>query len=193
MERHEKQRNRRNQYPNAETARHTAADITGDDNMRRHRRHQQLFNIALKLGAEERRGDVSVGVGDHCHHNQARHDKLHIAEAVHIADARTDQVAENNKIERHGDHRRHQRLDPDAGKTVDLLGPDTLQRHPVQMCHAFTPLPCTRLTNSSSRRFALLRMLSTCTPCALSWPKTLFRPCSRITSTSSVEASTRRY
>ncbi len=136
LERHKEQRNRRDQHTDAQTARHPAADVARDDNVSRHRRHQQLFNVALELGAEERRGHVGVGVGDHRHHDQAGHDKLHIGEAVHLTDPRANQVAEDNKVESHGDHRRHQRLDPDAHEAVDLFGPNTFQRHPVKLHHA---------------------------------------------------------
>ena len=191
LERHKEQRHRGHQDAHAQPARHPAAHIAGDNHVRRHRCHQQLLNVALKLGAEERRGDVGVSVGDHRHHDQARHDKLHIGKAMHLADARADQVAENHEVQGHGDHRRHQRLHPDAHKTVDLFGPDAFQRDPIKLHHADSPFrSCTRVTNSSSRRLALLRILSTCTPWALSCAKTLLIPCSRRTSTSSVEVST---
>ena len=40
-------------YTYAQSSRYPAAHVAGDNHMRRHWRHQQLFNIALKLGAEE--------------------------------------------------------------------------------------------------------------------------------------------
>ena len=59
-------------------------------------------------------------------------------------------------------NRRHQGLHPDTHKAVDLFRPDTFQRDPVKMRHALSPcLSCTRETNSSSSRFALLRILKT--------------------------------
>ena len=54
MERHKEQRYRRHQNAHADAARHAAADVAGNHDMGRHRRHQQLFYVALKLGAEER-------------------------------------------------------------------------------------------------------------------------------------------
>src|SRR5471032_588435 len=109
---------------------------------------------------------------------------------MHTADLRADQITKDDKIQRHGDHRRNQRLDPDTPKPVNLFQPDTFQSHPIQLRHYFfSSLPFTSVTNSSSRRFALLRILNTCTPCLLSWLNREFSPCSSITSTSSVDVS----
>src|SRR5690606_13669270 len=113
---------------------------------------------------------------------------------MHFANTGTNQITEDDEIQRHGDHGRDQRLDPDAHKAVNFFRPDTFQRHPVKMRHACSPLlSWTSETNSSSSRLALFRILNTCTPCALSCENTLLIPCSRRTSTSSVDVSTRRY
>ena len=162
LERDEEQRNRRDQDPYAQPARHAATHVTGDDDVRRHRCHQQFFNVALEFGAKERRRHVGVGVGDHRHHDQTRYDKLHVGKAVHFTNAGANQVTKDNEIERHSDDRRHQGLHPDTHKAVNLFRPDALQRDPVKMRHALSPcLSCTRETNSSSSRFALLRILNT--------------------------------
>ncbi|MNL59998.1 hypothetical protein D3C87_1837730 [compost metagenome] len=86
LQRHKEQRDHGHQHADADTPRHAAADVTGNHHVRRHRSHQQFFDIALEFGAEERRGHVGVRVGDHRHHDQAGNDKLHIIETVHFAD-----------------------------------------------------------------------------------------------------------
>lgn len=48
-----KQRNRRHQNPDAQTAGNPAAHIAGDHHVRGDRRDQQFFNIALEFGAEK--------------------------------------------------------------------------------------------------------------------------------------------
>ena len=81
---------------------------------------------------------------------------------MHFTDPRADQIAKDDKIEGHGDHRRYQRLDPDTHKAVNFLGPDAFQRDPIKLHHADSPfLSCTSVTNSSSSRLALLRILNT--------------------------------
>jgi hypothetical protein len=89
--------------------------------MRWHRRHQQLFNIALELGAKERRGHVGVGVGNNRHHDQAWHNKLHIGKPVHLANARTNQVTENDKYSVIVMTGGTSGLHPDTHKAVNLF------------------------------------------------------------------------
>ncbi|VXA87221.1 hypothetical protein AERO8C_50082 [Aeromonas veronii] len=107
LQRHEEQRHQGDDEAYTEAACHASAHVTGDDDVVGHRRHQHLLDIALELGAEEGGGDVGVGVGDHRHHDEAGHDELHVGEAAHVTDARTDQVAEDDEVEAHGDGRWH--------------------------------------------------------------------------------------
>ncbi len=167
LQRHEEQRHQGDDEADTEAARHATAHIAGDDDVVGHGGHQQLLHVALELGAEEGGGDVGVGVGDDRHHDEAGHDELHVAEAPHVTDARSDEVAEDDEVEAHGDGGRHQGLDPDPGEAADLLGQNALEGDVIGgQIHAFLP-SSTRLTNSSSSRLALLRMLSTCT----CWPE----------------------
>src|SRR5690606_39209303 len=99
-------------------------------------------------------------------------DVLHIVETAHVTDTAADQIAEDDKVQRHGDRRWQQRLRPDAGKAADFLDQDGEKRHPLfAQTHAVTSvsrLRSTRRRNSSSSRLALLRMLITAISCAAS-------------------------
>src|SRR3970282_505378 len=114
-------------------AHHRAGDVAGEDHPVRHRTDQQLLDMAAELGAEERGGDVAVAVLDHAHHHQPGDDELHVAEAVHLADARADQAAEDQEVQRHRDRRRHQGLAPDAQDAHELAAHDRAQRDQVAL------------------------------------------------------------
>ncbi len=64
---------------------------------------QQFFDAFLEFKAEERRADVHVGVGNDTQHNQAWRDELHVGEAFRHADFITDELAKDDKIQRHSD------------------------------------------------------------------------------------------
>jgi len=40
---------------------------------------------------------------------------------MHLTNLRTNQITENDEVQRHGDHWRNQRLDPDTPETVNLF------------------------------------------------------------------------
>ena len=146
---------------------------TDQDGMWRDRGHHQLFDRTLKLGTKEARYHVAVGVGDHRHHDQARHDVLHIGETTHIADLPTDQVTEDHKVQDHGDRRRQQRLRPDPHKAANFTVNNGVQRNQVGTqlrAHTatFARFFSTNDTNNSSRRLVLLRRLTTSMFCAAS-------------------------
>jgi hypothetical protein len=110
---------------NDEAAHDGAGDVARQDHPARHRRHQHLLDIAAELRAEERTGDVAVGVLDHAHHDQAGHDEIDVADAgLHLADAAADHVAEDEEVQRHRDRRRQQRLAPDAQDARDFAADD---------------------------------------------------------------------
>src|SRR5690606_24414802 len=175
--------------------RHPTQGVPQQNHVGRHRRHHQLLDGTLELGAEKARYHVGIAVGDHRHHDQSRHDVVDVRKAVHLADAAADQVAEDDEIQRHGDARWQQRLRPDPGKTPYFLGKDGGEGNPAAapMTHVhaapLSELPSTRWRNSSSRRLLLLRRLSTSTSCAASAANRPFMPCSLSTCTSSVWSS----
>src|SRR5690606_13888255 len=165
-----------------------------------HRRHQQFLNTALELHREERRHHIGVRVGDHRHHDQAGHNKLHIVVAAHFTDAGTNQVAKDDEIQGHRDGRGQQSLRPDPGEAPNLAGNDGGEGCPQCLrCHAVTSLAfsasrafsSTIRTNNSSSRLALVRMLSTRIPRFSSSINRAFRPCPLATSTSSAPSSSR--
>ncbi|OMP13454.1 hypothetical protein COLO4_01657 [Corchorus olitorius] len=158
-----------------------AHGIADEDDVGRHRRDQQFFHRALELAAEEAGDHVAVGVGDHRHHDQARHDVLHVGEATHAADAIADQVTEDHEVQDHGDRRGQQRLRPDAGEAAHFAMDDGPQRHQVGLefgTHRATLARffSTRETNSSSRRLALFLRLCTWMPAASSWRNRALTP-----------------
>src|SRR5690606_38641600 len=172
----------------------------------RHRADQQLLDMAPELGAEEAGGDVAVAVLDHAHHHQAGDDEVHVADPVHLADARADQPAEDQEVQGHGDRRRDQGLGPDPQDPADLAPGDGAQRDPVAAgdaaprghfagAHAaalppragpVSPSPWpVRRTNSSSSRLVRLRIERTRIPASLSRSKMPLRSIARgIASTS---------
>ena len=123
-------------------------------------------------------------------------DVLHVGEAAHLADAPADQAAEDHEVQRRGDRGRHDRLPPDADDPAELADHDRAEADPAvrlggprgsgrrspravrwrcswrrrrsrrQLPALPTSRPSTSRRNSSSSRFALLRMLSTSMPCA---------------------------
>ena len=50
--------------------------------------------------------NIAIRVCDDRHHEQAGRDVLHVVEAVHRSDPATDQVAEDQQVQRRGDRRR---------------------------------------------------------------------------------------
>ena len=98
-----KEREQRNDGSHRQAARHAACHITGQDHMIGHRGDQQLFNVLPELGTKKGGDHIRVGVGDHRHHDQPRHHKLDVVKTAYLANARADQLAEDNEIERHGD------------------------------------------------------------------------------------------
>src|SRR5690606_30695116 len=160
----EEQRDQRGNESDHEAARDAADHEAGQDDVVRHRCHQQLLDAALKLLTEEGRHHVGVTVVHHRHHNETGHDELHVAVAAHGADPVADQAAEDDEVERDGDHRRHQSLHPDAQEAPHLAHDDGLEGD-VLVAGGHTTHECTSCgfsssdTNNCSSRFDLLRML----------------------------------
>src|SRR6185312_11296392 len=168
-----------------------AGDVTHDDVAVGQRRDHQLLDVPAELGAEERGHHVGVGAGDHLHHDEAGRDVVDVAVTAHGADAVADEPAEDDEIQRGGDHRRHQGLDPDAQHPLHLAHHDGVEADEVvaQATHGLPSLRSVSLMNSSSRRLALLRMESTCTPARVSSSNSMFTSWSLFTSTSRVVSS----
>src|SRR5690606_37341096 len=99
-------------------------------------------------------------------------------------------------IQPDGDRRRQQRLQPDAHEATHFPGENGDKRHPLlARLHPWpppAPLAPTSDTNSSSRRLALLRMLTTWICCAARLAKSSLRERDFSTSTSSEWPSIRR-
>src|SRR3989338_5967802 len=60
---------------------------------------------------------VHVGARDDGHHDEPRHDKLDVGEPVYGRELRADKGAEDDKIQRGGDHRPQHGLRPNAEDT----------------------------------------------------------------------------
>src|SRR5690606_28023851 len=78
-----------------QAAQHRAGHVAAQDHPGRHGADQQLLDVAPELGAEEAGRDVAVAVLDDAHHDQAGHDEVHVADAVHGPDPAADQAAED--------------------------------------------------------------------------------------------------
>ena len=87
--------------------------------------------MPTELRAEERGRDVAVGILDHRHHHQTRHDERHVRHAIHVLDARADELAKDHEIQRHCDRRWNQRLRPDPQNPRHLATRDRVQRGQV--------------------------------------------------------------
>ncbi|MNO83838.1 hypothetical protein D3C76_751630 [compost metagenome] len=166
--------------------------------MGRDRGHHQLFDRTLELAAEETRHHIAVGVGDHRHHDQARHDVLHIGETTHIADLPANQVTEDNEIQDHGDRRRQQGLRPDPHEAAYFTINDGIEGDQVGTqfrthTATFARFFSTKDTNNSSRRLVLLRRLCTSMFCKANWANNAVIPTALSTCTSRVWRSTRRH
>ncbi|MNC95483.1 hypothetical protein D3C83_126200 [compost metagenome] len=79
----------------------------------RERRHQHLLEVQHQLAREKRRHHVCERVRDDGHHDEPGRDERHVRHAVHVADPRADEAAENDEIQRHRNGWRHDGLDPD--------------------------------------------------------------------------------
>src|SRR5690606_33140183 len=122
--------------------------------------------------------------------------ELHVAVAAHLAHARTDQAAEDQEVQRHGDGRRHQGLAPDAQDARNLATYHGGQRDAVALAvgqdrraHADVSWLPVRRTNSSSRRLLLVRIERTRMPAALRAANTRLRSMARGMSMSRVWTS----
>ena len=153
----EQRRHRGHDDADQHAAHHAAADIAQQDDAVGRRRHLQLLDGTLELGAEKRRRHIGVRVGNHRHQNQTRHDEVDVTVALHGTDARPDEVAEDDEIQRGGHHRRQQRLLPDAHEARHFFAHDGgvsgAHGGPV---HALPSLTMSR--NKRSKRLVLLRM-----------------------------------
>src|SRR5919106_4374123 len=139
-------------------------------------------------------------MGDDGHHDNPGCDILDVTETTHLAYPRSDQIAEDHEIQGHGDGRRQDRLDPDPGKAAHLLYHNGLESNIVKL-RSHTPLTpvtltrfplsCSKRINNSSKRLALLRMLTTSIPRSDRHRNKALRPRSLLTSTSRVVSSTR--
>ena len=89
--------------------------------MFRNRTDQHLFDIPMKLGGKKTRYHIGVAIGNHRHHNQARHDKLYVGDTAHIANARANHFTKDDKIQTHGDGRGQQCLRPNAKNAADFF------------------------------------------------------------------------
>src|SRR5690606_7524275 len=118
-----------------------------------------------------RRRHVAIGIGDYAHHDQTRHNKRHVIDAIHRADFTADPLAENNKIQGHGDGRRQQGLPPAAHTTPGSPYQHGVEGNPLNTPYTHALLPRTRPTNNSSRRLDLVRMLRTSIPRSVSKAK----------------------
>ena len=89
-----------------QTSGNSADNISGKYDDVWYRGNQHFFNMSLKFSAEERRHHIGVTVINDGHHNQPWCNELNISKTLHLTDSGSDQVAENQKIQRHADGRR---------------------------------------------------------------------------------------
>ncbi len=125
------ERNAHHDQPHRHASRHTAGHITGQDDPIRYGGNQQFLDMPLKLAAVKRCHHVGISVGDHRHEYQARHDELGIPHASDRPDPIPDQLSKDDAIQRRGGGCGQQRLNPDPGKTPDLLGQQGGQGHSI--------------------------------------------------------------
>src|SRR3984957_20416828 len=168
-------------------AQDSAAHVSRYDQPIGQGRDQQFLQMLAEFGAEKRRHDIAVGIGDHGHHDESGRDELHVIVAAHLPHPPADQTAEDDEVQGCGDGRGHDGLPPDAHDAAELPKDDGLETDPLgpgaRCGHGHDPetatvltspaaarpaaaLPSTRRMNSSSRRLTLLRMLLTAIPCA---------------------------
>ena len=124
VDRGEAQRHQCNRHADGQPTCHAAGDETGQNDVIRHRCDQHFLDVALEFRAVEGRHHVGVGIGDHGHHDEPGDNEFHVAESLHVTNARANEIAEDNEIQRRGNHRRQHRLDPDACIAQDFLGQD---------------------------------------------------------------------
>src|SRR5919198_2454604 len=138
-------------------------------------------------------------MGDDGHHNEPGRDILDVTETAHSAYPRSDQIAEDHEIQGHGDGGGQDRLDPDPGKASHLLDHNGLESNIVKLrshtpltliVRTRVPLSCSKRINNSSKRLALLRMLTTSIPRSDRHRNKALRLRSLLTSTSRVVSST---
>src|SRR5215831_13430492 len=118
------------------TPHQAAHGVAADDHPVRQRRHQQFLDVLAELGAEERGHDVTVGVGDHRHHDEAGRDVLLVVEPVHGADAAPEHAAEDREIQYRSHHRGDDGLTPDADDASVLADDDRLEPDPAHNVEA---------------------------------------------------------
>ncbi|CSD67588.1 Uncharacterised protein [Vibrio cholerae] len=90
----------------------------------------------MKLRAKERGCHIGIRVGDHRHHNETGYDVLHVAETVHLADSRANQITEDDEVQRHSDGGGNQSLHPNTGKPVNFFAEQTTKCRPINLIHA---------------------------------------------------------
>jgi hypothetical protein len=86
------------------------ADVAEHDLEVRNRRGEQFVDRAVEFREEDAERGVGNAVREEREHDQPRHDEGAVADAVDLVDARTDGRAEDDEIERGGNHRRDDAL-----------------------------------------------------------------------------------
>ena len=97
------------------------ADEGGEDLEIAERRDEQIHHRPLQLHDEERGQGVEEAVVDDAEHDQARYQEAAVGDAVHLAQAAAQRIAENDEVERRGDERRQDRLSRDAQEPLHFL------------------------------------------------------------------------
>jgi hypothetical protein len=121
-------------------AEYPAAHKAGDNHPVWGGRNKEFVEIALPLGKVKGRDGITVGAGDHCHHDKARHNKLDVRKPVDGRELRADKCPKDNKVERGGHNRRQECLRPYPHNAHKLAAhhrvvgsPDSLRCHTLMI------------------------------------------------------------
>ncbi len=100
--------------PDRQRAEDAAEHVAEVHPPRLHRRGEDVVDVAVVAGLQQRRGVVREGGLGHRHRDQAGDDEDVVVEAVDLLDAIAEREAEDEDEERRGDDRREDRLRPQA-------------------------------------------------------------------------------
>ena len=120
-------RHRGNHETDRKPTRNTTSYIAEKYDRVGRRRNQHLLDVTLITGAEERRHDIRVRVGNHRHHDDTGRDVIHIRKSAHLADPGADEIAEDNQVQRHRNGWRQNGLLPDTQEAPDLFAENGLE------------------------------------------------------------------
>ncbi|MCY1518462.1 hypothetical protein D9M68_531820 [compost metagenome] len=150
-------------------------DVADENFQVGHRRRQYLVDGSGVLGHVDAEGGIGNALGKQRQHDQARHDKGAVADAMHLGHARADGRAEHHEVQRRGDHRRGDALQqgaPGARQFEQVDGADCVEIHARDSFTRFTKM-------SSSELWLDCRSLKSMPCCANSLSNSAMPVCSR--------------